>query len=439
VPSLSDIEAALAEHFDEDHLAVYGDCLQQDGDPRGELIALDLRGSEDDERRGELARRWLGDELAESVLASGAINCGFLELRLAGEPGYELLNSLYAHRAGAYLRSVTIDGDILAVRTLLAHLAYRTQRWLDDVAIRCTGTRQNVVDDDLAERFVQACPLLRSLEVEGQYVFGSLRHRDLRSLRVTGHTAVGSLRGDGAVDLPALGLVDLAFATPLDDDFLPLSPGPMLLRDRFPMLRRLDLSRNEPGLQEPHYLGGRVDAFDFLAGLPVRDQLTHVRMPALRSSRQLAVFERAFVDLHALRDLTIVRTYRDAPWVPPRPRLTVREPYPWPPNDRARVIYFDIIARGRETVVTPFLEPLIEWLEQQWEHDLLSPEARRAWTELFDNLGFGSDTDLDGSHALFTALDSLEPVPALAEWIELRTQLRRREPTAIRVSPRWFA
>jgi hypothetical protein len=39
-----DLERALADQFDAEHLSVYGDYLQSIGDPRGDLIAFDLHG-----------------------------------------------------------------------------------------------------------------------------------------------------------------------------------------------------------------------------------------------------------------------------------------------------------------------------------------------------------------------------------------------------------
>ena len=42
--AVEDLERALQSSWDRDHLAVYGDALQARGDPRGELIAIDLAG-----------------------------------------------------------------------------------------------------------------------------------------------------------------------------------------------------------------------------------------------------------------------------------------------------------------------------------------------------------------------------------------------------------
>jgi uncharacterized protein (TIGR02996 family) len=52
--SLDELEAVLHEPYDDDTLAVHADELQRAGDPRGELIALDLHGGEATRvRRGE--------------------------------------------------------------------------------------------------------------------------------------------------------------------------------------------------------------------------------------------------------------------------------------------------------------------------------------------------------------------------------------------------
>src|SRR5262245_35404236 len=84
---LADLEAELAARRTPELLADYGRALQAIGDPRGELIAIDLQlaahgaSAERTARRREQVDRWLGPELATRVLEIGAIDHGFVDLR----------------------------------------------------------------------------------------------------------------------------------------------------------------------------------------------------------------------------------------------------------------------------------------------------------------------------------------------------------------------
>src|SRR5688500_17092591 len=56
----ADLEAMLRDAPDDDTLMIYADALMADGDPRGELIALEMRRPE----RKPLLMRWLASHLA---------------------------------------------------------------------------------------------------------------------------------------------------------------------------------------------------------------------------------------------------------------------------------------------------------------------------------------------------------------------------------------
>jgi hypothetical protein len=64
----SELEHSLVTSWRLDTLAVQADLLQQQGDPRGELMALDLNPTPDDRgwrhRRQKLLAGWLGEPLA---------------------------------------------------------------------------------------------------------------------------------------------------------------------------------------------------------------------------------------------------------------------------------------------------------------------------------------------------------------------------------------
>jgi hypothetical protein len=87
-----ELEQALRTAWSAETLAVYGDHLQRLGDPRGELVALDLAPVPEDDawraRRHELVVAWLGEESAERW--EHLVQHGFVHAVRAGEhPGYE--------------------------------------------------------------------------------------------------------------------------------------------------------------------------------------------------------------------------------------------------------------------------------------------------------------------------------------------------------------
>src|SRR5205809_526335 len=66
--SREELEASLRGRPDDATLAVYADVLQAQGDPRGELIALELTPPQMstngiEVRRGQLLAKWLGDDV----------------------------------------------------------------------------------------------------------------------------------------------------------------------------------------------------------------------------------------------------------------------------------------------------------------------------------------------------------------------------------------
>src|SRR6186997_610143 len=95
-----DLEAALRARPDDQTLLVYADYLQSIDDPRGELIALDLRAPamslhSIENRRKQLVERWLGDDIelrhdaGQGLLYAGDLeatyatfDCGFIDLTI---------------------------------------------------------------------------------------------------------------------------------------------------------------------------------------------------------------------------------------------------------------------------------------------------------------------------------------------------------------------
>lgn len=439
-----DLEAELAESLDVEQLEVYADYLQSIGDPRGELIAFDLHGVDDSPRRAELTRAWLGRN-AEAITAAATIEAGFIvDLALdARDPAsLGLLDAVLSLPGGGYVQGVTWQGGASAMRAMLARLSAAPRRWLTRFSIQVTHPDViTAVDDALAAQLVRATPRLEALEVWGRRVFGELAHPGVRSLRVTGVDAIGALIGDGPPRLSALAVLDLALCVEYDERFDAATFDRLLPAVRLPKLRRLDLSRNEPGMRAPHYLGGPYDPFALLARCGVRRQLTHVRMPSLRMHRHAETLGRAIADLPALRELVVVRAYQQVGVSPP-PRAQVARPWPWLPADLVGATRLSVRpghgAELSEQLFSLALAPLLCWLEGCY--DEMPPGRQIAWRTMFEGLyshvphsvvlsrrsalsALETFDDADG-RASPGARAGLAPDDPLAPWRQLRDELR---------------
>jgi hypothetical protein len=419
-----DLERALADDFDADHLSVYGDYLQSVGDPRGELIALDLCGR-DGGRRDQLIAEWLGPDVAE-LLAMTVIEHGFItDLYLDGNDP-RLLDAILAGPAAPYIRGATVLGDAEWVRTALVRLSERVHPWLHRLSVQISGVASPTLAGSVAAALARATPRLEQLEVWGRGVLTGFSHPAVRSLRLTGYDAIDALLENARAKLPAVAVLDLAFHVERGESFHTVQSVCTLVG--LPKLRRLDLSRNEPGLRAPHYLGGHGDAFAFLAELPVRRQLTHVRLPSLRSQAQADHLAEAIAGMPALREIAIVRGYRGfSHLVVP---AVVRQPAPWPwqPADELEhtVIMATIQSRslpgGRVQVLALSPVPIVAWLEEHFAG--LQAETRAAWTELFELLQAHRGVALSvPRREIRPMLDALED-DSLGTWLQLREAVR---------------
>ena len=410
---------------------MYGDHLQALGDPRGELVALDLlgQGAEVIARKNELLVAWIGDGLLARILAAGAIECGFVELYVDDTP--PLLADVLASPAGPFLRSLTIRGSASAVRRMVAALVGARRPWLHRLAIvQTVGAGSSpTLPGALANQLATALPRLDTLDVTGERVLARLAVPQLRALAMTGHDAIASLAEDGPVLLPSLASFDLAFGAPgtvrtatfdILDRLLPAA--------RMPALARLDLSRNEPGAFAPHNLGLAVDPFAWLRDRKIREQLVELRVPSVRTDAQADALGDALATMPALRRIEQVRRYalRDARFpVPPGVERVVAWPRPWLPPDALGEAAFAIVMNPGEPPNLCHGLPLATWLDQQGGR--LSEHVLAAWGHVFgflDRLAAGEERPFPAV-VLDTALGPLGDATGLAGWQRLRSQLRR--------------
>lgn len=438
---LADLEAALAARRTPELLAEYGRALQAIGDPRGDLIAIDLQlaahgpGAERAARRRAQIDRWLGPELAARVLEIGAIDHGFIDLRwpIAADELERMLASPALHAA---LRALALEDRDPGLRRAIDLVCAAPPPWLErlqiarypdafDEALR----PQLAIDDGRAHALVRATPRLRQLTLAGTHAVGELVHPGVRAVRVHDYNAYGSLQRDGA-PLPAVDELDVKFGdVPGADQLAALLPPA-----RLPALRRLDLAGNEALWRD--------QAYALIAAHPIVRQLAWLRMPSLRSDDHLDALERAIAGNPDV-EVIVARAYAEyQPTRTPSPRIQVPAPRVWPPVDAIRS------SRGALTITVPGqrdtrveLRDAARAMDARF--DRLAEPARATWTELWLRLRELPTPTRDrvasfelSASALADALAQLEFGTYHGGWGDLRTALAERTGDTLRIR-RW--
>jgi hypothetical protein len=458
-----DLEAALAAGFARETLAVYADHLLAEGDPRGELIALDLQIDAHGTTTELVARRasllsaflgqlrpvdnphlaWVGDSFVRGFVDDLAID--------ASDPNAcERLPAILASPVGPYLRGLTIRGDDAFLDRAVGIAARREHAWLEQLTlIKQTWTDAPALADATIDAAIAAMPRLRRLAVEGRRVVDEFPHPALRELHVTGAAALGALATPGT-PFAAVDAIDLAFESATttywrDEDYAyddegnpaPAPPGteaPPLALDpaRLPRVRRIDLSRNEPtdARSSSIAITGGGTVFDFLGRLPMRPQLTHLRLPSLRSADDVLALQRALLDMPALLEVELMRstTLREPELHHERARFTfAASKWPWPSRDRVRSgqgLRVAIPGARAPDVVT--LDTAVRAMEVRWAG--LPADARSAWTMFWTFL-----EDLDDTReapfpidVLIYAIEACGTSLDEGGWRELREDMRDR-------------
>lgn len=417
------LERRLARGFDEETLTVYGDYLQSLGDPRGELIALDLDARTDtaaDSRRKELIARWLGDDIAQqlglSTIEHGFITDLYLEDTL-GHHEVSVLASLLQGPGAQYICGVTAIGNAGWLQRVLALLAARRHDWIRRFSIRVLepDPRCSVA---LTATMLRMMPQLEELEVWGDDVAVNAGHPTVRSLRITGYRVVHHIL-QAAHAFPEVRVLDLAFVSDNAGEYPWYVDSPLVLQ--LPRLRRLDLSRNEPGTTAPYHLGGEVDPFRYLARLSLRNQLTHVRLPSLRTRYQAEDLESAIRGMPAAREITLARSYREFAYLNAPEVVKVPVPWPWLPADQfasINEIRFVSDAQQVRHVLRGYrvsFSAMVSWIEDHF-YDLPEP-TQRAWSQLLESLPRQQPVRLP-RRALDHLLGRLSPGELPEDWAE---------------------
>lgn len=435
-----ELERAVARTLDRAQLLVYADALQAAGDPRGELIAIDLHleggadpGANPDAdpdalraRRAELLREWLGD-LAPRVRT----RFGFLELRIVHD-GNEVADVLDAD-VGRFVRAVHIRepgereravryGLDQFVPRILEHLAHEPRPHLVELSLALTADPPSI-PASLVAAFVEAAPALDVLELTGVAPAG-FAASSVRQLRLSGAAAVRSVLAAGPY--PAVTELDLAVrvgdGVALPD---PAIDAPLFAGAQLPALRVLDLSRNEPGAAAgTRHLGGLFSLFDRLAhwDLATCAALRDLRLPSLRRPADLAAVD-ALLAAHPALRIEIARSYRGSPAAPARPRLLRPPTAAWPAYDHALGARFVIHVPGPDIDVELDEGTAILLMESTTR---LPADVLAAWDEVWAALSTARATDGSGTLPVTTvsrALDAIDARDFGWRWRKLRAAL----------------
>lgn len=195
-----DLELALRARWDLGDLAIYADQLQLEGDPRGELITLDLapdpRSSKWRDRRLALLDAWLGKDLARR--AHQLVRYGFVpHLHDRGGAAFgkrsgqsRLAAELLDSPAGRYVRSFAVSGGAERVIASLHRLASQPRPHLTELAIAVPDSTRVHVRDELIAALIAATPSLRALYLLDALPFPRFPHPAVRRC-----IAAGALEG----------------------------------------------------------------------------------------------------------------------------------------------------------------------------------------------------------------------------------------------------
>lgn len=323
-------------------MSAYAEGLKTAGDPRGGIIAFDLSTANQEERETErkaLVSAWLGPGIAGH--RSLRTYFGLLSISISQDDN-DVWQALQESPAGQYLEAIRISGDADTVARTLGEIAKKVRPWLGRLGIHLRGksylfrnTSEHIIHPDQIKRVIDTAPGLHTLEVSGPGLLRDFSHQGLWRLVVDGYNTMGALSGSGE---PLRDVIELDFAFHVHgDEFDPVEPTvrQLLPPSHLPALRRLDLTRNEPGHSDTHHLGGIVNSFRFMQNNNLHKQLTHLSMPSLRTEHEVAVLQSVLDDMPALVELSVRCCYVDPPPIlrHSSANLTIPAPRPWLPLD----------------------------------------------------------------------------------------------------------
>ena len=186
------LEAALRADFSRENLMVYGDYLLAEGDPRGELIAIDakLEAGPDpalEQQKKQILAREMGPlfkKLQQSTFAFGFIEELFLSFGWHGVPS-ESTEAIAKTSLGPYIRSISIFGASRYFKYALPAIADGpTHQWVGKLTLSHWGTeipRSPLATRKTTAALIAALPNLHTLELKGRNFFGTFDHPGVKT------------------------------------------------------------------------------------------------------------------------------------------------------------------------------------------------------------------------------------------------------------------
>jgi hypothetical protein len=308
-----DLEEALHDAFDHEHLAVYADELQRLGDPRGELIALDLRADQEGATEEITARR---RELLLSLLGPVAavhplVRCryGFVDLMFAlrdemREGALAAFDAVLLGPLGSYVRDVTFSGDGVRLRDLMALLAQRSRPFLTRLALEGPHALHYIdLPREIVARASTMMPRLVTLEATGRRAVPPVEFPTVRHVVSHCYDAVTALTASngGPPCFPRVERLNIRLFWTLQT----LQLEALLPPAQLPALRELDMSR----CAEPVGSDAGYDVFRYLRLSAIAPQLVRLRVPKVDHVEQAVNLQAAINRMPGLREIGIAGAY----------------------------------------------------------------------------------------------------------------------------------
>lgn len=308
-----DLEDALHDAFDHEHLAVYAEELQRQDDPRGELIAIDLRSDQEGpaEELMERRRALLGSLLGPAAAGHPLVRCryGFVDLMFAMHEemrvgAYAAFDAVLSGPLGPYVRDVTFYGDGVRLRELVSILAQHPRPFLTRLALEGPHALHYVdLPKDLAARASKMMPRLVTLEASGRRAVPPVEFPTVRNVVSHCYDAVTALcaSNGGPPCFPRADRVNLRLFWTLQT----LQLEALLPPAQLPLLRELDMSR----CAEPVSDATGYDIFKYLRGIAIAPQLERLRVPAVEHVEQAVNLQAAINRMPGLVEIGIAGSY----------------------------------------------------------------------------------------------------------------------------------
>ena len=187
------LEAALRADFSRENLMVYGDYLLAEGDPRGEMIAIDAKlaagpDPELERKKKQLLAREMGQilgRLPQSTFAFGFIEELVLNDAWHGSPG-DVTKAIAKTSLGPYIRSIRLWGGASFYKYALpAVAAGPTHHWVGKLKMSqwsdAAVPRSPLCTRKTTAALIAAVPNLHTLELKGRNFFGTFDHPGVKT------------------------------------------------------------------------------------------------------------------------------------------------------------------------------------------------------------------------------------------------------------------